>query len=71
LRKNTERPVTISHGTNILCNSDEKKIMSEALKIMNGRSKKTRTPEYWDGKTAKRIAEILITEVGKVGRVKE
>jgi len=56
MRKNTERPVTISEGTNVLVNS-EKEIV-ETLKFLN--KKKSSIPKYWDGKSAKRIVNILL-----------
>jgi len=58
LRKNTERPITITQGTNVLCDNKEK-ILKEVDKILKGKYKKTRVPEFWDGKTAKRIVKIL------------
>lgn len=60
LRENTERPITITQGTNVLVGSDPKKILSEAKKIFAGRYKKGRRPKYWDGKSAQRIVETLV-----------
>jgi UDP-N-acetylglucosamine 2-epimerase (non-hydrolysing) len=57
LRKNTERPVTITHGTNQLCElSDLKRKIDE---INQGRVQKKSSIELWDGKTAERIVAIL------------
>ena len=57
IRKNTERPITITHGTNQLCElSDLKRKTDE---INQGRVQKKNTIELWDGKTAERIVEIL------------
>ncbi|MEK0337090.1 MAG: UDP-N-acetylglucosamine 2-epimerase, partial [Nitrosopumilus sp.] len=58
LRENTERPITITQGTNVLCNSKEK-ILKGVDKILKGKYKKAKIPEFWDGKTAKRIIKIL------------
>lgn len=58
LRKNTERPITIIQGTNILCGNKEK-ILKEVDKILKEKYKKTRVPKFWDGKTAKRIVKII------------
>ena len=59
LRENTERPITISEGTNTLVGNKPKKIIKEAEKIINGDYKKGHIPKLWDGKTAKRIISIL------------
>ena len=57
IRKNTERPITITHGTNQLCElSDLKRKTDE---ITQGRVQKKNAIELWDGKTAERIVEIL------------
>jgi UDP-N-acetylglucosamine 2-epimerase (non-hydrolysing) len=59
MRKNTERPVTIKQGTNILIGSDNQRIIKETEIILNGRGKKGKVPELWDGKAAERIVSIL------------
>ena len=59
LRDTTERPITLKEGTNILVWNDTKKIVEEASKILDGKAKKAKIPEYWDGKTAERIIKIL------------
>jgi UDP-N-acetylglucosamine 2-epimerase (non-hydrolysing) len=60
LRDNTERPETITVGTNELIGTDPKNI-APAMKILfAGEWKKGGIPELWDGKTAKRIVETLI-----------
>jgi UDP-N-acetylglucosamine 2-epimerase (non-hydrolysing) len=65
LRKNTERPITITEGTNILIhNGDEESITSEVYKILNGRSKRGNIPHLWDGKAAERIVEIISSKGG-------
>lgn len=61
LRENTERPVTIREGTNLLVGHDEKRIIDEAQKIVNGQGKKGRVPELWDGHAAHRIVEALVS----------
>ena len=61
LRYNTERPVTLEKGTNVLVGSDPQKIRKEAFAILEGRKKKTEIPELWDGHAAERIIEILAT----------
>jgi len=59
LRENTERPVTITEGTNTLVGTDTAKIIAESYKILQGEGKAGRIPRLWDGKTADRIVEIL------------
>jgi UDP-N-acetylglucosamine 2-epimerase (non-hydrolysing) len=59
LRENTERPVTVEVGTNILVGLDEETIVREAFKIADGRGKKGNIPEGWDGRTAERIVNAL------------
>ncbi len=59
LRENTERPITIEQGTNTLAGRDRQKILATVDEILASGGKKGRVPEYWDGKTAARIAEHL------------
>ena len=59
LRENTERPITIEKGTNILVGTSKEKIIEEYRKFKAGIRKKGKIPELWDGKTAYRIIEIL------------
>ena len=64
LRDTTERPITLTEGTNVLVKDDPKKIVEETSKILNGNSKKGNCPPLWDGHTAERIVKIL-TEKGR------
>lgn len=59
LRKNTERPVTISLGTNTLIGDDFNFLLKNVKDIMDGKYKKGEIPELWDGHAAERIAEII------------
>ena len=59
LRENTERPVTIEHGTNVLVGRSREKIMNGTDKILEGGVVEGKTPRFWDGKSAHRIASIL------------
>ena len=63
LRDTTERPITISQGTNVLVCSDTQKIIDEAFKILDGKGKRGNRPEMWDGKAAERIIEVLLERV--------
>jgi len=59
VRENTERPITVEIGTNVLVGSDPGKIRDEAARILAGPARAHRVPPLWDGKTAERIADIL------------
>lgn len=60
LRHNTERPVTIDLGTNVLVGTDVEKIKQAARDALeNQPSKNTQIPPLWDGKTAPRICDVL------------
>ena len=59
LRKNTERPVTVSCGTNVIVGTDGEKIIAESLKALDGQAKKGKIPEKWDGLAADRIVQVL------------
>ena len=59
IRKNTERPVTISEGTNVLVGTDPERLLEAAGQILDGNWKASKVPEYWDGRAAERIVEIL------------
>lgn len=61
LRDNTERPETITEGTNELLGVDPKAVPPYMKKLFSGEWKKGGIPELWDGKTADRIVEILLT----------
>jgi UDP-N-acetylglucosamine 2-epimerase (non-hydrolysing) len=60
LRENTERPVTVTTGTNHIVGQDFEKIKTRAREILDGNSKKGERPELWDGHAAERIVEILL-----------
>lgn len=60
LRENTERPVTISNGSNKLVGRNTKLIYESALEILEGKTTKYSTPELWDGHAATRILDVLI-----------
>lgn len=59
LRDNTERPETITEGTNELIGTNPKAIRPAMEKLFSGQWKTGAIPELWDGKTAERIVEIL------------
>ena len=59
LRENTERPITVSQGTNTLVGRDADAIRAGVADILAGRGKRGRVPELWDGHAAERIAADL------------
>lgn len=59
LRKNTERPITVTVGTNILIGQDSAALTAELKNILDGRAKSGAVPPLWDGRTAERIAGVL------------
>src|ERR1700730_11755684 len=59
VRENTERPITVSLGTNILVGRDTNKLTAELKSVLDGKGKKGVIPHLWDGHTADRIADIL------------
>ena len=60
LRDTTERPITLSHGTNRLVGSDPDRIKEEAFAVLKGKRQPGSIPELWDGKTAGRIVDALM-----------
>lgn len=56
LRENTERPITVSEGTNTLVGRDRDAILHGVDDILAGGGKRGRVPEFWDGRAAGRIA---------------
>lgn len=59
IRENTERPVTVDEGTNVLAGTDPDRIVAEARRVLRGESKQGRRPHLWDGRAAERIVEVL------------
>ena len=59
LRKNTERHVTIIHGTNTMVGPDKGRILLAFRRIVNGDWKPSGPPELWDGRAASRIVRII------------
>ena len=67
LRENTERPITVTEGTNTIVGCDPQLIKSTALDALTTGGKSGRIPEMWDGKTAHRIADVLINYIENNG----
>jgi len=60
LRKNTERPITVSMGTNTLVGENFNLLEEKIEEIQSGAYKKGEIPALWDGKAAERIAEVMV-----------
>jgi UDP-N-acetylglucosamine 2-epimerase (non-hydrolysing) len=63
IRENTERPITVEEGSNVLAGTDPAKIVLEARRVLRGEGKQGRRPQLWDGKAAERIVAILAEEL--------
>jgi UDP-N-acetylglucosamine 2-epimerase (non-hydrolysing) len=59
LRSNTERPITVTRGTNTLVGQDSRKLALELSAILEGRGKRGGIPPLWDGHAGERIAAVL------------
>ncbi len=59
LRENTERPITVSLGTNVLVGSDPDRLQSELSRVLKGDAKRGEIPPLWDGCAGERIAAVL------------
>jgi UDP-N-acetylglucosamine 2-epimerase (non-hydrolysing) len=63
LRENTERPITVTDGTNVLVGHDMQKLRAELRRVLqNGRCKRS-VPPLWDGHAAERIATSLASRI--------
>ncbi len=60
MRDNTERPITVEQGTNVLVGRDRTLILQRVNEILAGGGKRGRVPELWDGRAAERIAAHLV-----------
>ena len=59
LRENTERPITVEQGTNVIAGRDRAAILRAVDENLSGRGKRGRVPEYWDGHAAERLVSHL------------
>ena len=59
VRENTERPITIEMGTNVLAGTDGGRVLAESERLLRDGPGTHRVPPLWDGRTAARIADVF------------
>ena len=62
MRENTERPVTVTEGTSVLCGSNPELLNEHLQAVLNGTFKAGKCPALWDGKAAERIAAEVMSK---------
>jgi len=70
VRENTERPVTVTHGTNVIAGTDAKAIRKAVSDQLNGHNHSS-IPEKWDGHAAERIVAIIAQEISRRNALSE
>jgi UDP-N-acetylglucosamine 2-epimerase (non-hydrolysing) len=63
LRDSTERPVTVSEGTNIVVGRNRLLVVSEVRSILSGGGKSGKRPDFWDGNASRRIISLLCSQL--------
>ena len=69
LRENTERPFTVTDGTNRIVGYDAERIHREVARVLSGERRPQQAPGLWDGRAAERIVRVLRENV-RPGRQK-
>jgi UDP-N-acetylglucosamine 2-epimerase (non-hydrolysing) len=64
LRANTERPITLTEGTNRLLGTDPRAIVPAVVALLDGEQPVPRCPALWDGHAGQRIAKVLADHLG-------
>ncbi len=64
LRENTERPVTVTEGTNTIVGTDPATIEAAIERVLGAPAASPRRPELWDGRAAERIVDVLERDLG-------
>jgi UDP-N-acetylglucosamine 2-epimerase (non-hydrolysing) len=62
LRDNTERPVTVTCGSNRIVGRDPQRILAVYKDAVSPNGRRFLTPPFWDGQAARRIVDVLIQE---------
>jgi UDP-N-acetylglucosamine 2-epimerase (non-hydrolysing) len=60
MRENTERPITVKMGSNVMIGRDMDRLRIELASVIDGRRRSSCIPPLWDGHAAERIAAILV-----------
>lgn len=60
MRETTERPITVTHGTNVLVGRDLDRLRVETQRILQGDTKPSSPIPLWDGQAAQRIANVVL-----------
>ena len=64
LRPNTERPITVEQGTNLLVSTDKEKVIKQTILAIDRKTRqKNKIPELWDGNAAKRVVGIILKRI--------
>jgi len=63
VRENTERPITLNEGTNLLVGLNGRRLVEEARRILRGEGKKGQVPKLWDGNASGRIVRVLAERI--------
>jgi len=71
VRENTERPITVSMGTNVLVGRDPEKLRMELSRVLAAKAKKGTIPPLWDGHAGERIADVLVGQTSHVQESRE
>ncbi len=66
VRENTERPITVSLGTNTLVGRDIQRLQTELKAVLAGKVKSGRVPPLWDGHAAERISQVMVQPAAAV-----
>jgi UDP-N-acetylglucosamine 2-epimerase (non-hydrolysing) len=69
LRNNTERPVTITHGTNIMTGTNRHRILAGFRRVVSGEWRPLGPPELWDGHAAERIVQVILESGSRPERI--
>jgi UDP-N-acetylglucosamine 2-epimerase (non-hydrolysing) len=68
MRPNTERPITVEQGTNLVVGSDRRRVLTAVDEILSSGGKRGRVPELWDGLAATRIADHMAVWLARRGK---
>jgi UDP-N-acetylglucosamine 2-epimerase (non-hydrolysing) len=62
VRENTERPITVTQGTNRLVGREPSRLVREVQRVLAGETRRGKVPPLWDGHAGERIAAVLTAE---------